>query len=1027
MYEIFMDDKSLYYPGDKINVVTEAKIREALDDAGYMDITVPPTNPLYESIQERKTDIEVYKDNKSIWEGEVRDISDNMKKEKKLYVVGVVSFLNDSIQSPRHINQAPVQALGELLNEHNSQVELKKQFKLGVVTIDVPEIDIDVDYESTLSVIRDKICSKYAGYLRVRKEDGIKYIDVVKIEDYGTTCKQPLEFGSNLLDYAKNITTDSIATSVVPLGKETKNEDGIKSYVTIESVNDGKNYIYDQDAVNSFGWIKRIVKFKDVEDPLVLLEEGEKWLKENQYAQLTMKLKAVDLSLLNADIDSFNLGDNVNAKAKPFGLDAWYYIRDKETDLLHPANNSVTVGNTVLKGYTQKVKEEYKEMEAIIPNSTEFLEAAKQNATNLIKLATTGYIHLVMDENGNPKELLIMDTADIQTAHKIWRWNINGLGYSSTGYDGEYELAMTMDGSIVADRITTGILNANLIRTGKIQDAKGNNYWDMETGEFRLAGTTIVGSSTVASKQDAKNEADRAEENANSATDEKLRDYSTTTESQSYADKAANNAANALNSSLDMEEIFNRLTKDGTVKGIYLIDGQLYVNASYIKSGTLSLGDENNGNGRIEMFNSSGDMVGEWDCDGFKAQTDSYMKTNYLPKYFENNYFRYPYYDADLASGDYIASYVIELDDKTTEHKVYVKFISPNLDMDIGGSSYYDASVIYEYTVTNGRLVLTVSNWFYNPDYQRYVLANYPLEKYPSIAFGNVEKIWSPTAGIAKIQTWTGGKGTGQASDLKYSYDNKAVEMCAAGMNIDTENGKIESDHYSITEDGLDIRLDVGEVDVNSKENSRVNLLNLSKNGMSLSAFQFDNNNKMSEYKYMELLTSLYEAGFKFKSPHVNGSPECYFGLAGIKNTAVNNKTTSGGSNVRVATDGQFYKYASSSKRYKTDVTTEIKEELSPEKLYDLNVVQYKYNDDYLTANDQRYGKDFIGFIAEEVSEVYPLACNVDSENRPEMWEIGILFPALLKLVQEQKKLIDKLEERVDTLEKTVKGGSESE
>ena len=94
MYEILLDGKSLYYPGDSLNAVTEAKITEALNDSGYMDILVPPTNPLYGNIYERKSEIEVRKDSFVIWKGEVVDISENMKKEKMLYVVGDMSYLS---------------------------------------------------------------------------------------------------------------------------------------------------------------------------------------------------------------------------------------------------------------------------------------------------------------------------------------------------------------------------------------------------------------------------------------------------------------------------------------------------------------------------------------------------------------------------------------------------------------------------------------------------------------------------------------------------------------------------------------------------------------------------------------------------------------------------------------------------------------------------------------------------------------------------------------------------------------------
>ncbi|MBR4178028.1 MAG: phage tail protein [Bacilli bacterium] len=90
---------------------------------------------------------------------------------------------------------------------------------------------------------------------------------------------------------------------------------------------------------------------------------------------------------------------------------------------------------------------------------TNLLEQAQQNASQLLKESMTGYIYFDY-ENGN---LYIMDDPDPDDAVKVWRWNLNGLGYSSTGINGTYGLAITMDGSIVADYITTGTLNTNVI------------------------------------------------------------------------------------------------------------------------------------------------------------------------------------------------------------------------------------------------------------------------------------------------------------------------------------------------------------------------------------------------------------------------------------------------------------------------------------------------------------------------------------------------------------------------------------
>lgn len=135
-----------------------------------------------------------------------------------------------------------------------------------------------------------------------------------------------------------------------------------------------------------------------------------------------------------------------------------------------------------------------------------------------------------------------------------------------------------------------------------------------------------------------------------------------------------------------------------------------------------------------------------------------------------------------------------------------------------------------------------------------------------------------------------------------------------------------------------------------------------------------------------------------------------------FSHTAVCNTTTSNAPNLYINSDGRFMKSSSSSKRYKNRITSNIPKDIAPEKLYDLNIVSYMYNENYLFQNDRRIGKNIIGFIAEDVSEKYPIACNFNKDGEPEMWEINILFPAALKLIQEQHKEIIALSEQIETM-----------
>ncbi|MBP7332713.1 MAG: hypothetical protein KBA08_10535, partial [Firmicutes bacterium] len=81
--------------------------------------------------------------------------------------------------------------------------------------------------------------------------------------------------------------------------------------------------------------------------------------------------------------------------------------------------------------------------------------------------------------------MYISNDKDYTKATKLWKWNINGLAYSNDGGE-TFGLAMTMDGAIVADFITAGILNADLIKTGKLQDIDGNIIFDLSTGMLTI-------------------------------------------------------------------------------------------------------------------------------------------------------------------------------------------------------------------------------------------------------------------------------------------------------------------------------------------------------------------------------------------------------------------------------------------------------------------------------------------------------------------------------------------------------------
>ena len=191
----------------------------------------------------------------------------------------------------------------------------------------------------------------------------------------------------------------------------------------------------------------------------------------------SIKLNFVQLKELSERVD---LGDTVNIYFEPLNIavtakcieTVWDVIEERYISTSF-GDASANIADTIVAA--QKAINE--------KPSTTVMQQAIDQATELITGNLGGYV-VLHDSNGDgkPDEILIMDDPDITQAVKVWRWNQAGLGYSSTGYAGPYGLAMTANGEIVADFITTGTLNADLIKAGVIEDAAGNSTIDMSNG-----------------------------------------------------------------------------------------------------------------------------------------------------------------------------------------------------------------------------------------------------------------------------------------------------------------------------------------------------------------------------------------------------------------------------------------------------------------------------------------------------------------------------------------------------------------
>ncbi|PGM31381.1 phage tail spike protein [Bacillus thuringiensis] len=324
--------------------------------------------------------------------------------------------------------------------------------------------------------------------------------DVKMLKSRGSNRGVVIRHKKDLLGYEGSVDWKSPTTRIMPQGF-----DGLllpEKYVDSPLIN---KYPHPRIRVIEFNHIKAAIGKNANDEDAVPLEEAYKRLRQAakdmfdiqmvDQPKATYKVEFQELSQTEEYkeykiLQRVWMGDIVTVKHEEDGIDIQAKVIAYKYDPIKKEYINVTIGNfkesfTDVTGKVDQIQQDLSNM----PGS--LLDAAKENATKLINSGFGGNVRVY------PDRILIMDTKNEMTASKVWQWNINGLGYSSNGVNGPYEIAMTKDGRIVADFITTGVLNGNLIRGGEItgttlRTANDSNYVSISKQFIRLMESYIT-------------------------------------------------------------------------------------------------------------------------------------------------------------------------------------------------------------------------------------------------------------------------------------------------------------------------------------------------------------------------------------------------------------------------------------------------------------------------------------------------------------------------------------------------------
>ncbi len=332
-----------------------------------------------------------------------------------------------------------------------------------------------------------------------------------------------LRYGKNITDLNQEENITNTITGIYPYWQSWEDEGGyVELSQKVVLADNASNFPYPRIAV-----VDCTDEFEEAPSQNELLNWAQNYIRKSGIGIPTVSISVSFVALWQteeykniAPLERVGLCDTITVEYPELGVSAKAKVIKTVYNVLLERYDSIEIGDakSSLVGTLMAQQQELGEKP-----SSGFMQAAIENATKWITGANGGYV--VMHKNGNnqPYEILIMDTDNVNTAKKVWRWNQGGLGYSSSGYDGPYATAITQDGKIVADFITAGKMLANMIQGGiltlggkdngngilKILDDKGEQIglWDKSgitankgtfAGDLSAAGGTFKGDLSAA-------------------------------------------------------------------------------------------------------------------------------------------------------------------------------------------------------------------------------------------------------------------------------------------------------------------------------------------------------------------------------------------------------------------------------------------------------------------------------------------------------------------------------------------------
>ncbi|MDB8552153.1 phage tail spike protein [Turicibacter sanguinis] len=321
-------------------------IKKGINVIDSFSFAIYPNNIAYSQLQQLKTKVRVFneKTNKLEFIGRVLMTKPKMD-SNGLLLTNVVceselGYLMDSVTKYGEYHDIGVRDFLQIIIEnHNAQVSEDKHFTVGKVEI-TGTLYRYLGYEESLSAIKDKLIERLGGELSIRYENGVRYLDYLL--ETGVHTSTEIRLAKNLLTIEQEKDPTQVVPRIIPLGAKMEDSD---ERITIASINDGIDYIDDVEAIETFGLVAKSVTWDDVNYPDILMRKAKEYQIANNRILKKHKIDAVDLSSINLDIDSYEVGNYYPVINPLMNINEELRVIEKTIVVESPEQSSLTIGD----------------------------------------------------------------------------------------------------------------------------------------------------------------------------------------------------------------------------------------------------------------------------------------------------------------------------------------------------------------------------------------------------------------------------------------------------------------------------------------------------------------------------------------------------------------------------------------------------------------------------------------------------------------------------------------------------------